>query len=172
MYENTSQGTPISPVFDNAEDLAQWLADNGATSFGSSTATYDQWLSTIKRGFAPSIIITEKRANMKYEYKKVTGYEQKKFIENGHTMFEKDVLQRLKRLVDLEEQLEKANVVKSDSKVLHIDSVVCSAFSDEIATKMLAHCPYEKSGWCKTEMKCRFKLECGLKKGNGCELAL
>jgi transposase-like protein len=42
---------------------------------------------------------------MKYEYKKVKGYEQKKFIENGHTMFEEDVLQRLKRLAYLEEQI-------------------------------------------------------------------
>jgi len=49
---------------------------------------------------------------MKYEYKKVTGYEQKKFIENGHTMFEEDVLQRLKRLAYLEEQLKQANDIK------------------------------------------------------------
>jgi hypothetical protein len=46
---------------------------------------------------------------MKYEYKKVTGYEQKKFIENGHTMFEEDVLQRLKRLAYLEEQFKQTN---------------------------------------------------------------
>jgi hypothetical protein len=57
MYEDTSEGTPISPVFDNAEDLAHWLADNRASSFGSSTATYEQWLSTINRGFAPSMIM-------------------------------------------------------------------------------------------------------------------
>ena len=42
---------------------------------------------------------------IKYEYKKVKGCNQKKFIENGHTMFEDDVLQRLKRLAHLEEQL-------------------------------------------------------------------
>lgn len=57
MYEDTSEGTPISPVFDNAEDLAKWLADNNASSFGSSTATYEQWLLTVKRGFAPSMIM-------------------------------------------------------------------------------------------------------------------
>jgi hypothetical protein len=57
MYEDTSEGTPISPVFDNAEDLARWLADNNASSFGSSTATYEQWLSTINLGFAPSMIM-------------------------------------------------------------------------------------------------------------------
>lgn len=39
------------------EALARWLADTGASSFGSNTATYEQWLSTIKRGWAPSLII-------------------------------------------------------------------------------------------------------------------
>lgn len=60
MYEDTSEGTPISPAFASAEDLAQWLADNGASSFGSSTATYEQWLATIKRGSAPSAILSSK----------------------------------------------------------------------------------------------------------------
>ncbi len=40
---------------------------------------------------------------IKYEYKTVKGYTEKKFIENGHTMFESDVLQRLERLAFLEE---------------------------------------------------------------------
>jgi len=55
---------------------------------------------------------------------------------------------------------------------LPIQDVVCSALDDETATKMLAHCPYEKSGWCTTELGCRFKLENCDAKGNGCELAL
>lgn len=44
IYENTTEGTPISPVFDNAKDLAHWLSDNRASSFGKRTATYEQWL--------------------------------------------------------------------------------------------------------------------------------
>jgi hypothetical protein len=44
---------------------------------------------------------------IKYEYKKIPGYEQKKFIENGHTMLEEDVLQRLKSLAYLERQTKK-----------------------------------------------------------------
>ena len=47
MYEDTSEGTPISPVFDNAEEMAKWLADNGASYFGSMTATYKQWLQIV-----------------------------------------------------------------------------------------------------------------------------
>lgn len=57
MYEDTSEGTPISPAFETAEELAQWLADTGASSFGSSTATYEQWLATIKRGWACSAVV-------------------------------------------------------------------------------------------------------------------
>jgi len=33
-----------------------------------------------------------------YKYKKIPGCKEKKFTENGHTMFEFDVLQRLNRL--------------------------------------------------------------------------
>jgi len=52
MYEDTSEGTPISPVMESPEALAQWLADNKASAFGDMTATYDQWLATIRRGWA------------------------------------------------------------------------------------------------------------------------
>jgi hypothetical protein len=57
MYENTSEGTPISPAFETPEELARWLADNGASSFGSSTATYEQWLSVARGGYAPSMVM-------------------------------------------------------------------------------------------------------------------
>lgn len=57
MYEDTSEGTPISPAFATPEELARWLADNGASSFGSSTATYEQWLRVCNGGFAPSMVL-------------------------------------------------------------------------------------------------------------------
>lgn len=57
MYENTSEGTPISPAFATPEELATWLADTGASSFADYTATYEQWLSTINRGFAVSAVM-------------------------------------------------------------------------------------------------------------------
>jgi hypothetical protein len=56
MYETTSEGTPISPVMETPEELARWLTDNKASAFGNMTATYEQWLSTIKRGFAVSAV--------------------------------------------------------------------------------------------------------------------
>ena len=61
MYETISEGTPISPVMETPEELAQWLFDNGASAFGFSTATYEQWLSTIKRGWAVSAAIVNGR---------------------------------------------------------------------------------------------------------------
>lgn len=44
MYEDTSEGTPISPVMPSPEALARWCAENGASAFGGMTAGYDWWL--------------------------------------------------------------------------------------------------------------------------------
>ena len=57
MWETTTEGSPISPVFETPELLARWLADTGASTFGSSTGTYEQWLGMITRtGWAPSAV--------------------------------------------------------------------------------------------------------------------
>jgi len=56
MYEDTSEGTPISPAFKTPEELARWLADNNASAFGDMTATYEQWLSMCNRGWAMSAV--------------------------------------------------------------------------------------------------------------------
>jgi len=60
MYEDTSEGTPISPAFKTPEELARWLADNGASSFASRTATYEQWLEIARGGWAPSMVYSPK----------------------------------------------------------------------------------------------------------------
>ena len=56
MYEDTSEGTPISPAFATPEDLARWLAETGASSFGSQTASYEGWLRVAQGGWAPSAV--------------------------------------------------------------------------------------------------------------------
>jgi non-ribosomal peptide synthetase component F len=56
MYETTTEGTPISPAFATKEELAHWLTDTGASAFGATTATYEQWLTTINRGWAMSAV--------------------------------------------------------------------------------------------------------------------
>lgn len=58
MYEDCTEGTPISPVMETPEALARWLADNNASAFGYQGASYEQWLATIRRGWAPSAVFT------------------------------------------------------------------------------------------------------------------
>lgn len=58
MYEDTSEGTPKSPAFATPEELARWCADNGVSSFGHDTATYEQWLRVAQGGWAPSMVMT------------------------------------------------------------------------------------------------------------------
>lgn len=55
MYEDTSEGTPISPAFATPEELARWCADNGASIFGSSTAPYEEWIKIARGGFSPGL---------------------------------------------------------------------------------------------------------------------
>jgi hypothetical protein len=57
MWETTSEGSPISPVCESPEALARWLADNRASTFGADTATYEQWLAMIGRGWAMSAVL-------------------------------------------------------------------------------------------------------------------
>jgi hypothetical protein len=59
LYETTSEGTPISPVFETPEALARWLAETGASSFARMTASYEQWLAMIHQGYAPSAVLAD-----------------------------------------------------------------------------------------------------------------
>lgn len=61
MYEDTSEGTPISPAFATAEELARWLVDNNASAFGNDTASYEGWLRVARGGFACSAIVVNGR---------------------------------------------------------------------------------------------------------------
>ena len=59
LWETTSEGSPMSPVFKTPEELAQWLFDNKASSFGHNTASYEHWLNFIKGpGWAPTAIVS------------------------------------------------------------------------------------------------------------------
>ena len=57
MYETTSEGSPISPVMESPEELAQWLVDNAASSFAGQTASYDAWLRIAQGGWAPTAVM-------------------------------------------------------------------------------------------------------------------
>lgn len=59
MYEDTSEGTPISPVFPTPEELARWLVDSKASAFAEMTADYESWLRVCRGGFAPSAMLVD-----------------------------------------------------------------------------------------------------------------
>lgn len=42
MYEEVTEGTPISPVFASAEELARWMAEHD-----ENASSYEDWLSII-----------------------------------------------------------------------------------------------------------------------------
>jgi hypothetical protein len=44
VWETTSDGSPITPVFATPEELARWCADNAASILGSDTLPYEEWL--------------------------------------------------------------------------------------------------------------------------------
>lgn len=78
MWEITSEGSPMSPVFDTPEKLAKWLSDNKASVFGYQTATYDQWLGMIKNsGFAVSMVMNDKKMMSGVEYESKVNKENK-----------------------------------------------------------------------------------------------
>lgn len=57
LWSTTTEGTPMSPVFEKPEDLATWLSDNNASSFGKQTADYETWLNfIIKDGWCLSMV--------------------------------------------------------------------------------------------------------------------
>lgn len=58
LWEDTSEGSPMSPVFETPEALADWLEFNKVSSCGDMTCSYDQWLDFIKGpGWAPSMVL-------------------------------------------------------------------------------------------------------------------
>ena len=57
MYEDTTEGTPISPAFKEPEELAKWLTNSNGSAFGDMTGSYDGWLRVAKGGFAPSAVL-------------------------------------------------------------------------------------------------------------------
>lgn len=57
LWETVSEGSPISPVFKQPEDLAQWLVESPDYKWRKNDAgtTYKQWLAFIRGpGWAPS----------------------------------------------------------------------------------------------------------------------
>jgi hypothetical protein len=50
LWETTSEGSPISPVFASLDELCTWAAEN-ANTFGSNKASAAKWKSMLEEGF-------------------------------------------------------------------------------------------------------------------------
>jgi len=50
LWETTSEGSPVSPVFKTLEELCAWAEDN-ASLFGDSKTTKEDWMKMLKEGF-------------------------------------------------------------------------------------------------------------------------
>ena len=56
IWEDVSEGSPVSPVFKNPEDLAKWMVKNDDSI--TKGTSYEVWLKMIKKvGSAPSMIM-------------------------------------------------------------------------------------------------------------------
>jgi len=49
IYENVTEGTPVSPVFNNEDDMLSWLIEEGYSKEAASTF--------IKNGWAPTMML-------------------------------------------------------------------------------------------------------------------
>lgn len=60
LYQTTSEGTPISPVFpqEDLDGLCEWATEN-ATTFASFKATKEEWKAMLTEGF-----VYEKKGNV------------------------------------------------------------------------------------------------------------
>ena len=60
MYEDTSEGTPISPAFETVEEVAQWCTDNKVSYFADNPAPYETWLYVANGGWGGVIMTIPK----------------------------------------------------------------------------------------------------------------
>lgn len=50
LWQTTSEGSPVSPVFDSLDALCEWCSSN-ATTFGSFTASAEEWRQMLEADF-------------------------------------------------------------------------------------------------------------------------
>lgn len=50
LWETTSEGSPISPVFETLDELCEWCEDN-ATTFAHSKANKEKWKQMLSENF-------------------------------------------------------------------------------------------------------------------------
>ena len=47
IWENTTEGSPLTPVFESYEEMCQYAEDYGVSIFGGDTATKEEWMNAL-----------------------------------------------------------------------------------------------------------------------------
>lgn len=55
LYSTTTEGHSYTPALATPEEVARYAADNGVSTFGFQTATYEEWLPMCRGGWAPTL---------------------------------------------------------------------------------------------------------------------
>jgi hypothetical protein len=59
LWEDVTEGSPVSPVFATAEELATWLSTPGNDTSSTRGTSYESWLKFLTgTGWAPSMVMT------------------------------------------------------------------------------------------------------------------
>lgn len=64
LWENTSEGSPISPVFATLDELCAWCEKN-ATTFADQCATTAQWKEMLEKDFSAIVLVFAKAETKK-----------------------------------------------------------------------------------------------------------
>jgi hypothetical protein len=56
LYENVSEGTPLTPAFEKPEELVEWLVNN--KDYWDHQWTREQAEAMVKAGYAPSMVVS------------------------------------------------------------------------------------------------------------------
>lgn len=59
VYQNITEGSPVSPVFESLNEIAQWLVDNPGKFYDGDEATVEEWLYTLETNDQESSIEIE-----------------------------------------------------------------------------------------------------------------
>lgn len=60
LWETTSEGSPVSPVFETLEDLCEWCEDN-ATTFADMKASKEEWMEMLNDDFVHARMVNAKK---------------------------------------------------------------------------------------------------------------
>ena len=61
LWETTTEGSPASPVFQTAGELARWMTENPCMFAGSMMSSFEAGMRFIEAGWSPSMVSSPER---------------------------------------------------------------------------------------------------------------